>query len=190
MGFDVGEAHLLAGTACEQVTPTDPLLINGGRARHLCKEMFTTLKRLQERDAAEGRMDDRFDHYQNVPTDIIEKASQWAVEYARQFEKLVLVLGDPSYIREDLDYGEWMNRRLHQWAFARLQQRIEDETREAEIPASYIRPEYTSQACHECSHIGYRNGDEFRCTNDECWVTKYHADIDAAVNIADRHDRE
>ena len=188
VGFDIGEAHLLAGCACEQGTPTDPLLINGGRARHLRKEMFTTLKRLQERDAAEWRIDERFDHYQNALTDIIEKASRRAVEYAHQFEKPILVLEDLSYIREDLDYGEWMNRRLHAWAFARLQQRIEDKAREAGLPVSYIRPEYTSQTCHECGHIGYRNGDEFRCTNDECWVSEYHADINAAVNIADRHD--
>jgi putative transposase len=75
--------------------------------------MSTTLKRLQERDAAEWRIDERFDHYQNALTDIIEKASRRAVEYACRFEMLVLVLEDLSYVREDLDYGEWMNRRLH-----------------------------------------------------------------------------
>jgi putative transposase len=120
VGFDIGEAHLLAGCACEQDTPTDPLLINGGRARHLRKEMFTTLKRLQKREAAEWRIDERFNHYQNVLTDIIEKASQQVIEYASRLEKSVVVLEDLSYIREDLDYGQWMNRRLHAWAFARL----------------------------------------------------------------------
>lgn len=188
VGFDIGEAHLLAGCACEQGTPTDPLLINGGRTRHLRKEMFTTLKRLQERDAAEWRIDERFDHYQNALTDIVEKAARRAVEYAQRFKKPVLVLEDLSYIREDLDYGEWINRRLHAWAFARLQQRIEDKTREVGLPVRYVRPEYTSQTCHECGHIGTRNGDEFRCTNDKCWITEYHADINAAVNVADRLD--
>nr|WP_233357336.1 transposase [Halococcoides cellulosivorans] len=188
VGFDIGEAHLLAGCACEQGTPTDPLLINGGRARHLRKEMHTTLKRLQERDTAEWRIDERFDHYQNALTDIIEKASRQAIEYAERFDKPVVVLEDLSYIRDDLDYGEWMNRRLHAWAFARLQERIEDKAREAGLPVEYIRPEYTSQTCNECGHVGYRNGDEFRCQNDECWVSEYHADINAAINIADRHD--
>jgi len=186
VGFDIGEAHLLAGCACRQGTPTDPLLINGGRTRHLRKEMFTTLKRLQEREAAEWRIDERFDHYQNALTDIIEKASRRAIEYACRFEKPVVVLEDLSDIREDLDYGEWMNRRLHAWAFARLQQRIEDKAREAGLPVEYVRPEYTSQTCHECGHIGHRNGDEFRCQNDECWVSEYHADINAAVKVADR----
>jgi putative transposase len=188
VGFDIGEAHLLAGCACEQGTPADPLLINGGRARHLRKEMFTTLKRLQERDAAQWRIDERFDHYQNALTDIIEKASRRAIEYACRFEKPVIVLEDLSDIREDLDYGKWMNRRIHAWAFARLQQRIEDKARKAGFPVEYVRPEYTSQTCHECGHVGHRNGDEFRCHNDGCWVSEYHADINAAVNIADRHD--
>ncbi|RLM90004.1 RNA-guided endonuclease TnpB family protein [Haloarcula sp. Atlit-7R] len=188
VGFDIGEAHLLAGCACEQGTPTDPLLINGGRARHLRKEMHTTLKRFQERDAAEWRIDERFDHYQNALTDIIEKASRQAIEYACRFEKPVVVLEDLSYIREHLDYGEWMNRRLHAWAFARLQERIEDKARESGIPVEYVEPSYTSQTCHECGHVGHRDGDEFRCQNEECWVSEYHADINAAVNIADRHD--
>ena len=155
-----------------------------GPARHLRKEIFTTLKRLQEREAAQWRTDERFNHYQNTLTDIIEKASRRAVEYACRFDKPVLVLEDLSYIREDLDYGEWMNRRLHAWAFARLQQRIEDKAREAGVPVMYVRPEYTSQTCHECGHIGQRNGDEFRCPNDECWVSEYHADINAVVRTA------
>ena len=188
VGFDIGEAHLLAGCACENGSPSDPLLVNGGRARHLRKEMFTTLPRLQERDAAQWRIDERFDHYQNALTDIIEKVSRQAVEYAQQFDKPVIVLEDLADIREDLDYGQWMNRRLHAWAFARLQGRIEDKAREAGIPVEYVHPEYTSQTCHACQHVGYRNGDEFRCTNEECWVTEYHADINAAVNIADRLD--
>jgi len=75
--------------------------------------MHTTLKRLQERDASEWRIEDRFSHYQNALTDIVEKASRQAVEYAKQFENPVLVMEDLTYIRERLDYGKYMNRRLH-----------------------------------------------------------------------------
>jgi putative transposase len=95
VGFDIGEAHLLAGCAYEQDTPTDPLLINGGRARHLRKEMHTTHKRLQERDAAQWRIDERFDHYQNALTDSIEKASRQAIEYVCRFENACSRSGSP-----------------------------------------------------------------------------------------------
>jgi putative transposase len=188
IGFDIGESKLLAGCACQDDTPTQPMLFDGGRARHLRKEMFTTLRRLQQRDA-DWRIDERFEHYQNALTDIVEKASRQAVEYARQFDDPVIVLEDLSYIREHLDYGKWMNRRLHNWAFARLTGRIEDKARDAGIPIRFVNPAYTSQTCHACGHLGSRNVKAvFRCTNDDCWVTEYQGDINAAANIAGRLD--
>ncbi|EMA58714.1 IS1341-type transposase [Halorubrum lipolyticum DSM 21995] len=187
VGFDIGESKLLTGCACQDDTPTQPYIYDGGRARQLRKEMFTTLRRLQQRDAAEWRVDERFNHYQNALTDIVEKASRQAVEYASSFENPVIVLEDLSYIREHLDYGKWMNRRLHNWAFARLTGRIEDKARDAGIPVRFVNPAYTSQTCHACGHLGSRNSQAaFRCTNAECWVTEYQADINAAANIAGR----
>ncbi|RXK46986.1 RNA-guided endonuclease TnpB family protein [Halorientalis pallida] len=190
VGFDIGESKLLTGCALtDNDTPTQPYIYDGGRARHLRKEMHTTLKRLQERDAAEWRVDERFDYYQNALTDIVEKASRKAVKYARQFENPVIVLEDLSYIREHLDYGAWMNRRLHNWAFARLTGRIEDKALEAGIPVRTVNPAYTSQTCHACGHLGSRSSQAaFRCTNEDCWVTEYQADINAAANIAGRLD--
>jgi putative transposase len=186
VGFDIGEANLLTGCALQDGTPTQPMLFDGGRARQLRKEMFTTLRRLQERDA-DWRIDERFDHYQNALTDIVEKASRRAVEYAHRFENPVIVLEDLSYIREQLDYGKYMNRRLHSWAFARLAGRIEDKARDKGIPVRFVNPAYTSQTCHGCGHLGQRNVQAtFRCTNDNCWVSEYQGDINASVNIATR----
>lgn len=189
IGFDIGESKLLTGCACQNDVPTRPYIYDGGRARALRKEMYTTLKRLQERDAEQWRMDERFDHYQNALTDIVEKASHEAVEYAESFDDPVIVLEDLSYIRENLDYGKYMNRRLHAWTFARLTDRIEDKALDAGIPVEFVNPRYTSQTCHACGHIGSRGSQaEFKCTNSECWVTEYQADINAAANIAGRVD--
>jgi len=82
---------------------------------------------------------------------------------------------DLTYIRERLDYGKYMNRRLHSWAFARLQGRIEDKATEAGIPVEYVNPAYTRQA-------------EFRCPNDDRHVSTFQADINASANIARRVD--
>ena len=186
VGFDLGESKLLTGCALQHDAPTQPLIVDGKRARALRKEMYTTLKRLQERDA-DWRVDERFDHFQNALADIVEKASRRAVEYARSFENPVIVLEDLSYIRERLDYGKYMNRRLHAWAFARLTGRIEDKALDAGIPVRFVNPAYTSKTCHTCGHIGRRGSQaEFRCTNRECWVSEYQADINAAANIAGR----
>ena len=188
VGFDIGESKLLVGCACQDDTPIQPMLFDGGRARHLRKEMFTTLRRLQQRDA-DWRIDERFDYYQNALTDIVEKASRQAVEFARGYKNPVIVLEDLSFIRERLDYGKFMNRRLHSWAFARLAGRIEDKARDAGIPVRFVNPAYTSQTCHACGHLGYRGKQAtFRCTNDDCWVTEYQADINASANIARRVD--
>ena len=190
VGFDIGESKLLTGCALtENGTPKEPFIFDGGRARHLRKEMHTTLKRLQEREASEWRRDERFGYYQNALTDIVEKSSRQAVEYAQQFDNPVIVLEDLSYICENLDYGAYMNRRLHGWAFDRLTSRIEDKAAEAAIPIRFVNPSYTSQICHECDNIGSRGSQaEFWCANDECWVTEYQADINAAANIAGRLD--
>ncbi|MCU4741508.1 transposase [Natronoglomus mannanivorans] len=189
IGFDVGESALITGCALKRDVPRKPMLESGSRARHLRKEMYTTLKRLQERDAAEWRVDKRFNHYQNALTDIVEKVSRRAVEYADSFEDPVIVLEDLSYIRERLDYGKFMNRRLHAWAFARLQGRIKDKATEDGIPVEYVNAAYTSQTCHACGRLGRRNQQaEFKCTNDDCHVTEFHADINAAANIAGRVD--
>jgi len=187
IGFDVGESALITGCALKRDVPRKPMLVSGSRARHLRKEMFTTLRRLQKRDAAEWRIDERFDHYQNALTDIVEKASRQAVKYARQFDNPVIVLEDLSYIRERLDYGKWMNRRLHAWAFARLQGRIEDKATEAGIRVEYVNAAYTSQTCHACGRLGRRDQQaEFVCPHDDCHVSEFQADINAAANIASR----
>ena len=189
VGFDIGESMLVTGCALQHDTPTKPLLINGKEAKRIRKEMFTTLKRLQERDASEWRIEERFSYYQNRLTDIIEKASRESVEYARQFENPVIVMEDLAYIRESLDYGKYMNRRLHSWAFARLQGRIEDKAKDAGIPIRYVHPQYTSKTCHSCKHIGYRPRQaEFKCKNPECHVSTFQADINAGANIARRVD--
>ena len=189
VGFDIGESMLVTGCALQHDTPTKPLLINGKEAKRIRKEMFTTLKRLQERDASEWRIEERFSYYQNRLTDIIEKASRESVEYARQFENPVIVMEELAYIRESLDYGKYMNRRLHSWAFARLQGRIEDKAKDAGIPVRYVHPQYTSKTCHSCEHIGYGPRQaEFKCKNPECHVSTFQADINASANIARRVD--
>jgi putative transposase len=191
IGFDIGETKLLTGCALSSVderTPSTPMMVDGGRAKQLRKEMFTTQRRLQQQEA-DWRDDWQFETTQNALTDIIEQASRRAVEYACGFDNPVIALEDLSYVRESLDYGRFMNRRLHAWAFARLRNRIEDKAAEARIPVVFVNAAYTSQTCHACGHVGHRCSQaEFRCTNSECWVSTYQADINAAANIARRVD--
>nr|WP_303659914.1 hypothetical protein [Haladaptatus halobius] len=56
--------------------------------------MHTTLKRLQDRGTFEWWIEDRFSHYQNALTDIVEKVSRQTIKYVKQFENPVLVMED------------------------------------------------------------------------------------------------
>jgi len=111
------------------------------------------------------------------------------VEYAAGFDQPVIVLEQLTSLQNDLDFGPHMNRRLHVWAFDQLQTRLADKAADAGIPVQYVDPAYTSQICHACGEIGARPEQaEFCCTNDDCWVSVYQADINAAANIAGRLD--
>ena len=56
------------------------------------------------------------------------------------------------------------------------------------IPVETVNPAYTSKTCHCCGEQGYRPDQAtFKCSNDECWVSEYQADINAALNLADRY---
>ncbi len=187
IGLDVGESMLVVGCALSAGSPLRPLLIDGRRTKHLRKELSTTLKRLRERESCRWRIAEQIDYFQNTLTDIIEKASRKVINYAQEFQNPVLAMEDLTYIRENLDYGSFMNRRLHSWGFSRIQSRIEDKAREAGITICYVPPRYTSKTCHACGVIGYRPFQAiFKCKNSECHITEFQADINAAANIATR----
>jgi IS605 OrfB family transposase len=188
VGLDIGETALITGCALKDGSPTRPTVHSGRRAKHLRKEMYTTLKRLQHRDAG-WRIDERFERFSNQLDDIIEKDTTETVEYAQEFENPVLVMEDLSYIRESLDYGKFMNRRLHSWAFALLQTRITQKAKDAGIPVMYVNAAYTSQTCHACNRLGHRRSQaEFVCPHDDCHISVFQADISAAVSIAQKAD--
>jgi IS605 OrfB family transposase len=109
-------------------------------------------------------------------------------ERVRQVDTPVLVLENLQYIRENMDYGAFMNRRLHGWAFAKLHAQIQYKAEEAGVPVATVNPRNTSTECHACGEEGTRPEQAtFRCPTDKCWVSEYQADVNAALNIADRY---
>ena len=72
-------------------------------------------------------------------------------------------------------------RRSNSWNFYQLRSFLEYKCKMAGIKIVAISPAYTSQTCHECSHIGIRNGKHFRCAY--CGNVA-DADVNAALNIA------
>ncbi|QDX40805.1 RNA-guided endonuclease TnpB family protein [Salarchaeum sp. JOR-1] len=190
IGVDIGEASLV--TVChrdESGSPVRPeLWADDGKAvRRLRKTYFTATRRLQKRGSeriAESYGDSLWDQID----DVFHRVTREVVEYAESVENPVLVLEDLTYIRENMDYGEYMNRRLHGWGFAKLHAQIRYKAAEKGIPVETVNPRNTSKACHACGEHGYRPRQAtFRCSNGGCWVGEYQADVNGAINIADRY---
>ena len=191
IGVDIGEAAL--ATVChrdERGTPTTPNIWSdeSREVRHLRKTYFTATHRHQQREAE--RLDEEYGEELWARIDhSIDTVSSDVVAHAQTVENPVLVLEDLQHLREDMDYGRFMNRRLHGWAFAKLHAQITYKAAEHGIPVEAVNPAYTSKTCHACGEEGYRpRQGTFKCTTEECWVSEYQADINAALNIADGHD--
>ncbi|TKX74472.1 transposase [Halorubrum sp. GN11_10-6_MGM] len=190
IGVDIGEASLV--TVChrdECDSPVRPRLWadDGKAVRRLRKTHFTAKRRLQKRGSeriAESYGDALWDQID----DVFHRVTREVVEYAESVENPVLVLEDLTYIRENMDYSEYMNRRLHGWGFAKLHAQIRYKAAEKGIPIATVNPRNTSKACHACGEHGSRPRQAtFSCSNDDCWVGEYQADVNGAINITDRY---
>lgn len=190
IGVDIGEAAL--ATVCHRTecgSPANPTLwsAEGRDVRRLRETYFSAVKRLQERDS-EQLVEEYGDKLWARIDDILDTVSSGIVEYARQVEQPVLVLENLTHIRENMDYGRFMNRRLHGWAFAKLHAQITYKAAEYGIPVETVNPAYTSTECHVCGEHGYRPRQAvFKCSNSECWVGEYQADVNAALNLINRY---
>ncbi|MDB9235662.1 transposase [Halorubrum ezzemoulense] len=187
---DIGEASLV--TVChrdDHGSPTAPELWadEGKTVRQLPKSYFTAKRRLQTRGSE--RIVESFggDLWKQID-DVFHRVTRDVVEYAESVKNPVLVLEDLTYIRESMDYGEFMNRRLHGWGFAKLHAQIRYKAVEKGIPVDTVNPRNTSKECYGCGEVGYcPRQSTFTCTNDACWMGEYHGDVNGAINIADRY---
>jgi putative transposase len=106
------------------------------------------------------------------------------VKFAEQFSNPVIVFEDMSGIRNEMQYGSYMNRRLHKLPFHKFERFVSYKATWREIPTDTVDAYYNSRTCSCCGERGSRQGRRFRCPNDECDVVQDHADRNASVNIA------
>lgn len=190
IGVDIGEAALV--TVChrdEHGAPTNPELWNGEgkQVRRLRETYFTATRRLQQR-GSERIAETYGDSLWRQIDQLLHRVTSEVVEYADDLVSPVLVLEDLGHIRQHMNYGAFLNRRLHGWAFAKLHAQICYKAAKRGIRVETVNPALTSTTCHVCGEKGTRPDQAtFRCPNPECWVTEYQADINAAINIADRY---
>ncbi|QLD87619.1 IS200/IS605 family element transposase accessory protein TnpB [Natronomonas salina] len=181
VGVDLNEDNV-ALTALSKDGVEDTLVIDFPEIKFERHRYFTMRKRVQNagkssiQDALEGR-EERF------VRDRLHKLSRHIVEWSCQFEKPCIVFEDLKAMRDSLDYGTRMNRRLHHIPFRALQFYTSYKASFEGIPTVWINPEYTSQRCPMCGHTerANRNKKRFKCRS--CGQQD-HSDRGASVNIA------
>jgi putative transposase len=181
IGVDVNEDNV-ALTALSEGGVEDTLVIDFPEIKFERHRYFTMRKRVQNagkdsiHDTLEGR-EERF------VRDRLHKVSRHIVEWSRQFEKPCIVFEDLKEMRDSIDYGTRMNRRLHHLPFRALQYYTSYKASFEGIPTAWINPEYTSQQCPLCGHTERANRHKKRFKCRDCGHQD-HSDRGASVTIA------
>lgn len=80
--------------------------------------------------------------------------------------------------------GKNTNRRLAGWTKGVTAEALRNVSERRGSTLVHVNAAYTSQACHQCGAFGHRAGDRLHCTR--CGVV-WHADVNAAINVLQRH---
>ncbi len=91
-----------------------------------------------------------------------------------------IVIGDLKGIRDNINYSKKSNQKLHQWAFARIAQKICYKAELAGIKVVSASEAYTSQTCPKCGHRKKPKNRNYHCK--QCDF-RYHRDGVGAINI-------
>jgi len=121
----------------------------------------------------------------NIMKNINHQVSKKIIQYCLD-NQVGLVLEDLKGIRKQKSKGKKLNGMFNSWSFYQLESFLIYKALRFGVPVFKVPPHYTSQECSRCGHIGLRDGKKFNCDNCKHFD---HADVNAAFNIAIRHNR-
>jgi len=185
IGVDVNEDNI-ALTAMDETGVLDTLVIDFPEIKSERHRYFTMKKRMQNagKPSYKNVVHDR--EYRFVH-DRLHKLSRAVVEFTKRFPDPCIALEDLKDMRESIDYGTRMNRRLHAMPFRATQVFIAYKAAFEGIPIASVDAGYTSQGCAltACEHAerANRRRKRFKCKS--CGHQD-HADRNASVNVAKR----
>lgn len=184
IGMDVNESNIALAALTEDKGVIDSIVLKYDEVKRKRHEYFTVRKRLQSNGKLTqvetiGSQEERF------VTDALHKLTRNAVEWAGQFENPCIVLEDLKDMRDSIEFGSQMNRRLHSLPFGKIQAYITYKANLESMPVVKVNPEYTSQECLNCGYSSRSNRNKlrFKCVKCE-WQD--HSDRKASVSIAER----
>jgi putative transposase len=140
------------------------------RIQRLSKERPKTAQRLLKKYS---------DREARRTKDLCHKISKRIVDFARQ-NSFGVVMEDLKGIRNRINYGRKLNRRLHSWNFRKLQFYIDYKARLEGLPVVYVNPAGTSSTCPICGGKLAPNG--YRRMRCQCGYEN-DRDITACLNL-------
>jgi putative transposase len=183
VGVDVNEDCVALAAMSRDGDVKDSVVFEYPSVKEQRHEFFTKRKRMQEakQTAFETVVQTGERDYVH---DCLHKVSWEVVKWVSQFSTPVIVFENLKEMRDSIDYGTRMNRRLHSLPFAALREMVEYKAAWLGIPSDDIDPEYTSQRCPrtECQHIARANRHKKRFKCQQCEFQD-HADRKAAVCV-------
>ncbi|MFA9428390.1 RNA-guided endonuclease TnpB family protein [Natronorubrum sp. A-ect3] len=186
IGVDVNEDCIALAAMNRDGSVMDSVVIEYPEIKEQRHEFFTKRKRMQKagQTAFESVVQTEERDYIH---DCLHKVSRRVVEWVSQFSDPVIVFEDLKDMRDSIDYGTRMNRRLHSLPFAALRDMVSYKAAWNSIPSDDVDPEYTSQRCPctECQHTSRSNRSKKRFKCRQCGFQD-HADRKAAVCVVQK----
>jgi IS605 OrfB family transposase len=183
VGVDINE-DCVALAALRQDDLVDSVVIDYPEIKQVRHRYFTMRKRMQ--NAGQTAFDRVFENKEErYVHDQLHQVSRRIVGWVQQFESPLVVFEDLKHMRDAIEYGTRMNRRLHSLPFHKLRSFVAYKAAFEGIPSEEIDPAYTSQMCSftGCEHTARSNRRKKRFKCKACG-RQDHADRNAAVNIA------
>jgi IS605 OrfB family transposase len=185
VGVDINEDCVALTAMCRNTGDVlDSVVIEHPDIKRVRHEFFTKRKRMQTVGQTAFETVVRTEERDFVH-DQLHKVSRDVTRWVSQFNDPVIVFEDLKDMRDSIDYGTRMNRRLHSLPFAALCDMVTYKAAWNGIPSDDVNPEYTSQRCPrtDCLHTERANRYKKRFKCKACGFQD-HADRKAAVCVA------
>jgi len=155
--------------------------LHSGSEFHHYRERLKRAKDQAMRDDDLKAIRDGRRNYELYTDHVMNTVSRRIVDLAVEHAPCRIHLEELTHLRAHTDDH-------HDWPYADLQEKVISKAEEEGLPVRFVDPRDTSQRCRMCKSVSERhrsveNRHEFECEN--CGY-QVHADVNAAVNIAQR----
>jgi len=185
VGVDIGEIHPMVSH-----DGTDTHIYNGRYIRSLYRQRNKVLSEFSHAISRCKRHSKRWwkltrrkwkriKKIDNQIKDALHKHTTKFLKYCKDKGIGTIVLGDLTGIRENINYGNRANQKLHQWAFGKITSLITYKSKVLGVKVVQIDEAYTSQTCPNCGNRKKPHNREYAC---KCGF-RYHRDGVGAINI-------